>query len=316
MIKWGLFVLKKYQNLILIIQNEINLINNYICECLNSNFIFLPKDLKNFLLNKSKKIRSVLAILFIKAKYGKISDKQLKVLSVAEMIHNASLIHDDIIDEAKFRRKELTVNSLFGNGSAVIIGDYVLSISLKELNGFENTRLTNLFINSLYEICKGEFEQDFMKNKILTIEEYVKKSERKTAELFKTALTGALIVENQQDIIDLAEKFAENFGIMFQIKNDLVNFSNVEKMSELAKNDFDNGIFTAPIIYLNEITDFAKIKNIKNDNSLFSYAVNKTNNLINLYSRKTLDLISSFPDNDYKTALINLCTEVQKGKNV
>ena len=222
----GLFVLENYENLVSIIQNEITLINHNISEYLNSQFAFLQEELNNFLLKKSKKIRSVSAILFIKSKYGKVSDKQLKILALTEMIHNASLIHDDIIDEAETRRNELTVNSLFGNSFAVITGDYILSLALKELNGFENVKLTNLFINSLYEICKGEFEQDLKKNKIQTIEEYIKKSERKTAELFKTALKGALIAENQQDMLDLAEKFAENFGIMFQIRNDLMNFTN------------------------------------------------------------------------------------------
>jgi len=301
--------LKKYKDIISIIENEIDSVDRNIIDYIND--IFLPKELSIFLLKKSKKIRSSFAILFIKAKYGKISDKQLKILALTEMIHNASLIHDDIIDEAKTRRNEPAINILFGNNSAVIIGDYILSLVLKKLINFENTKLTNLFINSLYEICKGEFEQDLNKNKFPTIEEYIKKSERKTSELFKTALIGALLSENQQDNIVFAEKIAENFGIMFQVKNDLIDF--LEKKSDnCGKNDAENGIFTAPLIYLNE--NNTQI-DVKKDSKQFINAVKKTEDLIHYYGRKTLDLISSFPDNIYKNALINLCMEVQKGKN-
>lgn len=304
--------MNKYENIISIIRNELTSVDENISECLNSGFDFLPVALENFLLKKSKKIRSAFAILFIKAKYGKISSKQIKVLSLAELIHNASLIHDDIIDEAEIRRNELTINSIFGNASAVIMGDYVLSITLKELLNFKCSKLNNLFINSMYELCKGELEQNTMKNKIPTIDEYIIKSRRKTAELFKTALIGALISENQNDILKIAEEFANNFGIMFQIKNDLTNFLQ-DKIT--VKSDIDNGIYTAPVIYLNENTVSPKTKSIKKNDPRFLHAVKKTNDLINLYGRKTLDLISYFPDNNYKNALINLCMEVQKSRD-
>lgn len=307
--------MKNYDKIISVIKQEILEVNKYIFECLSSNIYVLSDDLCNFLLKKSKKIRAAVSILFIKSKYGKISDKQLKILAITELIHNASLIHDDIIDDADVRRNEATINNLFGNGSAVIIGDYVLAIALKELINYENVNLTNLFINAMYEVCKGEFEQDIQRKKLSAIDEYIVKSRRKTAELFKTALSGALISENKYEVKEIAEQFTENFGIMFQIKNDLTNFLNQEKTFGFEKSDIDNGIYTAPVIYLCENAGVEEIKNITKDDKNLLYAAEKTQGLLNLYGVKILDLISSFPDNIYKSALIDLCMEVQKGKN-
>ena len=302
-----MIALKEYENIISVIDTEIIKISEILKKFFDINGVFLPEAVKKFLLQQSKKIRSVTAILFIKAIYSKVTDKQLKILALTEMIHNASLIHDDVIDEAKIRRNKQSINSIFGNNFAVITGDYILSLALKELLNFNNQKLTNLFINSLYEVCRGEFEQDFHKNEIITIKEYIKKSERKTSELFKTALSGALISENQMEKINIAEDFAKNFGIMFQIRNDLIDFLNGKTG---AKNDIDNGIYTAPVIYISEIYN---IKNIVKMNDVENAeAAEKTRELLNAYGRKTLDLISSFPDNVYRNALINLCLEVQK----
>lgn len=307
--------MKNYDNIKAVIYDEINVIEDYLNDFLNYDSNLFPQELKNFLIKKSKKIRSVTTVLFIKALYGKTTEKQLKIAAITELIHNASLIHDDVIDKSDTRRNLPSVNSLFGNSLAVIAGDYVLSVALNELTKINNSDITNFFIKTMHNICKGEFEQNFDKNKIPTMEQYLKKSEYKTAELFKTGLYGALLSENQLENADIASEFCKNFGIMFQIKDDLVNFTGNDK-SKPDKSDFKNGIYTAPVILWSQKNKISEINSEDYEKIASSSAINETKELINTYYGKILDLISSFADNQYKMALIRLCTEIQKAENV
>lgn len=307
--------MENYENIKAVINNELGITEHYLKDITSIDNNILPDDLKNFLIKKSKKIRSVVSILFIKAFFGNVTEKQLKVIAITELIHNASLIHDDVIDEADTRRNMPSVNNLYGNRLAVIAGDYILSVALNELVKINNQNVTNLFIKTMHNICRGEFEQNYSKNIIPSFEDYIRKSEYKTAELFKVSLTGALLSENQTHITAVANEFCKNFGIMFQIKDDLINFLGNDK-SKPYKNDFKNGIYTAPVIFWSQKNnkkqvnpeDYEKIRN--------SSAINETNGLLDLYYGKILDLLSSFSDNQYKTELIKLCREIKKAENV
>lgn len=303
--------MKNYEKIISPIREEINKIDNFLELFLNTKNI-LSSELTDFVIKKSKKIRSVISALFIKAKFGKITENQLKIFAITEITHNASLIHDDIIDKSEIRRNSPTINKLFGNSAAVIFGDFILSVALKQLCEINDKEITDLFINSMNKICIGELNQQFAKNEVSTMEQYLEKTELKTAELFKTCLVAALKHEKQFEILQIAEEFGKNFGIMFQIKDDLVNFLGTDPSKPL-KNDFSEGIYTAPVVFWSQTKNIKSIKPNNFNEIINSDAIEKTNNLINSFNRKNLDLISYLPDNQYKSALIDLCMEVQKG---
>ncbi len=231
----------------------------------------------------SKHIRAVVSYLYLKAAGQNIDDRQVLLQTAIELVHNASLIHDDIIDESKERRKIKTINSEFENKLAVISGDYLLSIALKKICSLNSVKLIEMFAQTLDDMCNGEVTQYFNRFEIPTLEDYLKKTERKTAKLFETAICGAIMLSNSN--IN-AEEFAKNFGIAFQIRDDLINI-------KTTKTDLEEGIYTAPVIFSQNI--------IKPDEG-----IEKTKLLLNNYIEKAKQSLEELNNNKYKSTLTEL----------
>lgn len=249
----------------------------------------LKSSLVNFLTAPAKRIRPVLAILYIKALGEELNAKQLEHLTVVEMVHNASLIHDDIIDESKIRRGEKTINESFGNKLGVISGDYILALSMEKLANIGEVELIKDFSQTIRQMCIGEINQNFDRFKVGTIEDYIEKTKNKTAHLFEIALTGcAKLSSTQQDIAKVSE-LGLNIGIAFQIRDDLINMTNSDS-SKPSNNDFKDGIYTAPII----LGD-------KSDN--YITGIEKTKVLLNNYLQSAKKQVDTLPENEYKKAL-------------
>lgn len=258
-------------------QVELNLLDNIdVEEPLKSKLLELIKA-------PSKHIRAVVSFLYLKALGVEIDEKQIIFQTAIELVHNASLIHDDIIDECIQRRSVETINSKFGNKLAVIAGDYLLSVALKKIRTLNNPEIIDMFAQTLDDMCQGEIIQDFNKYKITTIEKYIKKTELKTAKLFITALYGSLSLANN---CFNSYNFARNFGIAFQIRDDLINIKTTQ-------NDIKEGIYTAPVIFADSVENF-------------SDGIEKTQVLLNNYVDSALREIENFNESEYKTALTKL----------
>lgn len=269
---------KIYKN----IEPEIKLVKEELVKKIN-----IEKELQDKLFEllqaPSKHIRTVVSFLYLKALGLEINEKQIIYQSAIELVHNASLIHDDIIDESKTRRTIKTINHEFGNKLAVITGDFLLSVALKKIRTLKQSEIIDMFAQTLDDMCQGEIQQQFSKFKISTIEEYIKKTELKTAKLFETAICGSLIIA-QSDI--QAKNFANCFGIAFQIRDDLINI-------KTSKTDIKDGIYTAPVI-------------LSSNTENFETGIEKTEILLNNYIDKTKKELSVLPENNYKNTLINL----------
>ena len=255
----------------------------------------------------SKHIRAVLAFLFLKAQGREIDEKQIVFQSAIELVHNASLIHDDVIDESQLRRAVQTINSKFGNKLAVITGDYLLSVALKKIRTLDAPEIIDMFAQTLDDMCQGEIKQDFSRFKIPSIEEYLEKTRLKTAKLFETAICGSLFlakhlitkssplaptgrgchkVTGKGFYCSSIQDFARNFGIAFQIRDDLIN-------AKTSQNDFKEGIYTAPVIFANSVEEFQN-------------GIEKTQILLNNYVDSALKCIENLEESKYKAALTNL----------
>lgn len=234
----------------------------------------------------SKKIRPTVALLYLKGLNENCLNEEIyNTVTAVELAHIASLIHDDIIDDAKFRRGEETINFEYGKDLAVICGDFLVTKAINLILENKSVALLSLFNDTFQKMCLGEAEQYFLKNMIPSLDDYIKKTACKTAELFKLALKGSgLFVDNFD--FENAEKFAENFGIAFQIKNDLTSF--LDKNS-----DKQNGIFTLPDIFMQEL----------NDRNL---AIEKTNDLMDNYLKSAVNSIENFRESEYKKALLGV----------
>lgn len=268
-------------------QKELEFIEKYMIQCIDVRDE-LKSHIINFLKAPSKRVRPLLSILFYKSLYGEINENQLKALGAVELIHSASLIHDDIIDKSDIRRGLKTTASEFGNKLGVICGDYLLSIAMNIVTELGSIGLLQNFSDTLKKMCIGEINQNFDRFKIGTIEEYIEKSKNKTAYLFQTAMLTPFIIGRIQDN-QLAAKFGLNTGISFQIRDDLVNVLNTD-LSKPSENDISDGIYNAPVIYAGNI-------------ERYSDGVEKTRCLLNNYINEAKNSLKMPPNNIYKESL-------------
>ena len=273
------------------IQNEINLVKekilSFCCESQN-----LQDVLKEFLSRKSKLIRSIVAILFLKSANETITDEQYSILAATELIHNASLIHDEAIDENVIRRGKDSINSKFGDKFSIIAGDYVTTLATQELLKLANNDVLQIYFETISKMCEGESLQYFQKGKIPTLDEYLKKTQYKTAELFKACLVASSIYSKNQMLVE-AREFAINYGIAFQIRNDLEDY----KRGIDNSSDIQQGIYTAPVIFADSVENNA-------------FAIEKTMDLIDNYCQRAKVALLNLSDNDYALSLTELVNKL------
>ena len=227
--------------------------------------------LNEFLNSPTKRIRSMVTILYMRA-FNKEVNKDL--LLIGELIHNASLLHDDVIDEAKERRGKPTLASVFNSHTAILCGDYLLSLATERLIKLQNWNILKRFQNCIKRMSEAEILQYSLRNKIPDKDEYLTIARGKTAELFAAILTSACELTNLDK--QSAEKFAINFGTLFQLKNDLERIS--------ATKDAENKIYT--------------LKDI--------IGIEKTKVLMDNYQEEIRGQIKEFPQNVYSEALEDL----------
>ena len=232
------------------------------------------KELKNFLNGNSKRIRSVLTVLYLKMNGKEISDDIISLITAGEIIHNASLLHDDVIDNAKIRRGNLTIGEQFSPSISILAGDYLLSEAIKIISNINNKKVTNTILKCTKKMADAEINQYILRSKMPTKEEYIEICEGKTASLFEAILTSAAILSDINS--DTAFDFGKLFGILFQIKNDISVNS--------IKSDSDNNINTAYNIF----------------------GIEKTQVLIDNYIEEIRSILNKFPNNEYKKGLEDL----------
>lgn len=275
--------IEQYSKISGLIQEDIDKVSENVLKEINL-LEPLNTSLRKILTSPSKHIRAAAAFLYLKANNQEITPRQIELQSAVELIHNASLIHDDIIDESDTRRNTPTINSEFDSKLAVISGDYLLAAALKKISRLDSFDLLGIFSTAFTQMCTGEISQYFSKYKKVSLDDYIAKSQQKTASLFQSAIEGAAIVSGNINRKAAAD-FAINFGIAFQIRDDLINF-------ETTRSDINDGIYTAPVIL--------------SENEDFTNGIEKTRLLLNNYIDKSADIIKNLEKSRYKTALIEL----------
>ena len=172
---------EKYSNILNIVRNEIEAV----CTNLTSDINIqepLQTKLSNILNAPSKHIRPLISFLYLKSLGLNIDEKQIILQTAIELVHNASLIHDDVIDNSNIRRNTKTINKDFDNKLAVISGDYILSIALTYIAKLNSIKIVEMFADTLSFMTNGEINQQFSKFQIPTIENYIKKNRTKNSE--------------------------------------------------------------------------------------------------------------------------------------
>src|SRR6266705_864160 len=198
-----------------------------------------------------KRLRTALTLLSGKMKTYRF-DQLLPLSDVFEMVHLATLIHDDIVDNATTRRGTPTVNALWGNNNAILLGDYYFAKKAGLIADINDNRIDRLFSDTVATVCEGTIMEMMTAGRLdLTIEKYFEKISHKTACLIAACCRGGAIVSKASDEkIALLHEYGMNLGIAYQIIDDVVDYT--EDQSTIGKpagNDLRQGMVTLPLIY-------------------------------------------------------------------
>lgn len=254
--------------------------------------------------------------------FGKITDEHIRVAAMIEMIHNATLLHDDVIDQGQRRRGQPTVNSLWGNESAVLMGDFLLSRVFK-LCAEIKPELTKIIAATAVRLCEGELRQATQKQNLkLSESEYIHVITEKSAVLFSSCCyLGAILAHADESQARSLSEFGLNAGIAFQITDDLLDIvGDEEKIGKKPGNDIEKHKLTLAVIHLLRtvkmedreeiINSYLEGKNTQNNMGRFVEILNRSGSLE--YARKRADefvekaiqALDGFKQSDSKDALI------------
>jgi octaprenyl-diphosphate synthase len=198
---------------------------------------------------EGKHIRPILVFLAAKA-CGKITPATFHGAVTVELLHMATLIHDDVVDESMMRRSQPSVNAVFDNRRAVLVGDYFLSSALRESIKTRDFEIIEIIAELGLQLTEGELNQYAIANELLIDEtEYFRVIDKKTASLFQACTKiGAITAGADRNTIGKFEQFGKYLGICFQIRDDIFDYYNVD-VGKPTGSDIREGKITLPLIY-------------------------------------------------------------------
>ena len=229
---------------------ELDTLNEIIVTTLTSNSALTNSIVTTYLKNKGKLLRPIVTLLSAKL-FGGINDKALQGAAALEMLHNASLIHDDVIDEATERRGEPTINNVWSNHVAVLVGDFFVTGALRCGVATGDGRILSALADMGRDLSLGEIDQvDIARNHNIDEGTYMEIVRAKTASLFECcAAVGGYANDAPQTAIDELRRYARLLGICFQIKDDTFDYFNDPIIGKPTGNDLREGKVTLPLIY-------------------------------------------------------------------
>ena len=305
-----------------IISEELRTFEKKFADAVKSNTPLLDRIMKYIIKRKGKQLRPMFVFLCAKL-HGEVNESTYRAAALVELLHTATLVHDDVVDESLERRGFFSINAIWKNKIAVLVGDYLLSKGLllsTTNNDFEHLHILS---EAVKQMSEGELLQMEKSRKLNLSEEiYFEIVKNKTASLLSSACAvGAYTTSKNMATTELMKSFGENVGIAFQIKDDLFDYG-TEKIGKPTGNDIKEKKLTLPLIYtLNKVDKTTRKKLIyilKNENKNpasvkfvittvvenggIIYAENKMNE----YRDEALRILHQFNNTDVRTALEEL----------
>lgn len=310
-------------------KSEIDIIEKELEIALNSSSQFLNEASLHLLKAGGKRIRPVFVLL--SAKFGHYDIQQIKNVAVPlELIHMASLVHDDVIDNAELRRGRETVKAQFNNRVAMYNGDFIFAKALDYMTRIENPKAHQVLANTMVEICVGEIIQ--IEDKMVlqqNLRDYFRRIKRKTAILIASSCElGAIASGASDEVVLRLKRFGYYVGMSFQIIDDILDFTATDRqLGKPAGSDLMQGNVTLPAIYALEddairpliektlagpISEGEQMQLLKAIRK--SPAIQKANALSDLYLEKALKEVSYLPDHPVNKSLIDIANFMGKRK--
>jgi len=308
-----------------------NLFEQKFKDSLKSNVSLLDRIMHYIIKRKGKQMRPMFVFLSAKL-FGKFEENTYRAASMIELLHTATLVHDDVIDEANFRRGFFSINALWKNKIAVLVGDFLLSRGLLLAVTHEEFELLRIMSTAVQDMSEGELLQIEKARKLdITEEVYFDIIRQKTATLIAACCaSGANSVGQSKEVIEKMRLFGEKAGIAFQIKDDLFDYTQSTLIGKPTGIDIREQKMTLPLIQTLNTVD-KKLKNyiiniIKNhhkddkkvaevialvkENGGLEYATIRMQE----YHNTALELLTEFDDNQAKQSLILLLDYVVNRK--
>lgn len=237
---------------------DISGLNRLIRSNLLSGNPLMDTVIEQYLTTKGKQIRPIIVMLCARM-FGPIDQKVLNAAAAVELLHNASLIHDDVVDEAKLRRNHPTVNAVWDNHIAVLVGDFFVSTALQRAIDTGDIRIIEAIGQLGKLLSLGEIDQIYnARQHTLTEDAYFKVIDFKTASLFVAcAKIGCFAVEASPAATDKLQRVAQLLGLCFQIRDDIFDYFDADKVGKPTGNDLREGKVTLPLLHVLRRGDIA-----------------------------------------------------------
>ncbi len=269
-----------------------------------------------------KRIRPAIVLLVARAtmRGQEITQRHRRLAEITEMIHTASLVHDDVIDESNTRRGIPAVHSRFSTQVAVLAGDFLFAQSSWYLANLENIEVIKLLSEVIKDFAEGEIQQGLFRfDTGITIESYLEKSYYKTASLIANSSKAAALLSDASDVeAQNLYQYGRHLGLAFQIVDDILDFtSSTEGLGKPAGSDLKSGNLTAPVLYtleekpyLEDLIDreFAQEDDLEQALALVrgSQGIQRSRELALHHAKSAIDYLADLPPSESRQALIKL----------
>ena len=291
-------------------------------EAVKSKVPLLDRIMQDIVKRKGKQMRPMFVLLCAKLG-GQVNESTYRAASLVELLHTATLVHDDVVDDANERRGYFSINALWKNKIAVLVGDYLLSKGLLLSLSNNDYLVLQILSDAVKKMSEGELLQ-IEKARTLNIKEHIYYDiiRGKTASLLASACSaGASTTFSDPESIEKLKMFGENVGMAFQIKDDLFDYGTVD-VGKPTGNDIKEKKMTLPLIYtLNNCDSFTRkkiiyiVKNNNTDKQKVQFVIDEVNKSGGIdyatrkmieYKNEALNILNQFPESEVRKTLIDL----------
>ncbi|WP_277585441.1 heptaprenyl diphosphate synthase component II [Psychrobacillus antarcticus] len=311
------------------LKSDLDIIEKELAIAVNSSSHLLNEASLHLLRAGGKRIRPVFVLLA--SKFGNSSIDSIKSVAVSvELIHMASLVHDDVIDDAETRRGRETVKAQWNNRVAMYTGDFLFANAIEYITDLQNTYAHEVLSQTMVELCIGEINQIEDKHYLdQTVRDYLRRIKRKTAILISASCElGAIAAQADEKTIKHLNRFGYYVGMSFQIIDDILDLTSTdEQLGKPAGSDLAQGNITLPVLYvkddpaikplLKEILE-GTISDVNRQQLLTkireSDGIDRAKQVSNIYLQKALNEVRQLPANSAKKSLQNIALFMSKRK--
>ena len=245
------------------VENDLNILTDNLKQLIGARHPILGAAAEHLFDAGGKRIRPAIVLLVSRATMSdhELTPRHRRLAEITEMIHTASLVHDDVVDEADLRRNVATVNNLFGDRIAVLAGDFLFAQSSWYLANLDNLQVVKLLSEVIRDFAEGEIMQSINSFDIdASIDSYLDKTYYKTASLMANSAKAAAVLSNANEkIVEELYNYGRNLGLAFQIVDDILDFTgSAEVLGKPAGLDLASGKLTSPVFYALEQQPYLK----------------------------------------------------------